>query len=69
MLLLYSQLDHVDVRKFQQLSILKWVGYLLIKDNLEITKNVVNAQFKGKRIRGRQRLSWMDDIKGSVRAF
>ena len=57
----------VDVNTFIKLTRLNCIGHLLGKDNVEITKKVLNAPFNGKRKRGRTRPRWLDVVQINVK--
>ena len=43
--------------------VLKWFGQVERMDEYLVAKRVLMAEISGRRLRGRQRLGWMDGVK------
>ena len=43
--------------------VLRWFGHVERMDEYRMAKRVLMAEVSGGRVRGRQRLGWMDDVQ------
>ena len=46
--------------------VLRWFGNVERMDEYRISRKVLMAEVSGRRVRGRQRLGWMDGVKVAV---
>ena len=43
--------------------VLRWFGHVERMDDYRMARRVLMAEVSGRRVRGRQRLGWMDSVK------
>ena len=52
-----------DQRVFADQRVLRWFGHVERMDDYHMARRVLMAEVSGGRVRGRQRLGWMDSVK------
>jgi hypothetical protein len=48
---------------------LEWLGHVVRTEDTRLPKMVFNAKPEGRRVVGRPRLRWLDDVEGDIKSL
>jgi len=66
---LHKLVENADIVRFMKSRMIAWLGHVMWMDDKRTRKRILKWRPKGKRIRGRPRKRWIEDIEEDMQTM